>query len=545
MAHAIFHRGPDGDGFWVNAASGIALGHRRLAIIDLTDTGRQPMASACGRYVLSYNGEIYNHDDLRMALLARGATFRGRSDTEVLLALIARDGLVPALEAANGMFALALWDCEARTLTLARDRFGQKPLAYGWNGRAFLFGSELHAIAADEGFDAPPDRAAIAAMLATGTIASPMSALSGIRKLPPGAAITLRGDAAPGTMPEPERWWSAADVVTAARATPFTGTAGEASEALAALLSDAVRLCRVADVKLGAFLSGGIDSTAVGTDHTTMMVTEADALAVVPALGRLYDEPFADSSQVPTVLVSRLARQHVTVVLSGDGGDEMFGGYDRYGWLATLSGAMARLPASLRPLATAAGQMLRRLAPASRIGRGLALFDAADEGALYARLMATGAEPERLLPGADAAPTGDWPAALPLRRAAMLHDTCAYLPEDILVKVDPGFRCSIIASSPSPPPCPMRCCGTGAAARHRSARWPSVPYRARWSTGRRWASACRSRAGSPAPCGHGRRRCSRRRRCARAWASRRMRSAGSGPPSSAATVRPRPRSGAC
>jgi asparagine synthase (glutamine-hydrolysing) len=370
------------------------------------------------------------------------------------------------------MFALALWDCEARTLTLARDRFGQKPLAYGWNGRAFLFGSELHALAADDGFDAPPDRAAIAAMLATGTIASPMSALSGIRKLPPGAAITLRGDAAPGTMPEPERWWSAADVVTAARATPFTGTAGEASEALAALLSDAVRLCRVADVKLGAFLSGGIDSTAVvaamrdggpqprsftmgfaetefdesahaaavahhlGTDHTTMMVTEADALAVVPALGRLYDEPFADSSQVPTVLVSRLARQHVTVVLSGDGGDEMFGGYDRYGWLATLSGAMARLPASLRPLATAAGQMLRRLAPASRIGRGLALFDAADEGALYARLMATGAEPERLLPGADAAPTGDWPAALPLRRAAMLHDTCAYLPEDILVKVD-------------------------------------------------------------------------------------------------------------
>lgn len=472
MARAIAHRGPDGDGFWVDAAAGIALGHRRLAIIDLSDTGRQPMASACGRYVLSYNGEIYNHDDLRAGLLACGTTFRGRSDTEVLLALIARDGLVAALEAANGMFALALWDREARTLALARDRFGQKPLAYGWNGRAFLFGSELHALAADEGFAAAPDRAAIAAMLATGVIAAPVSALTGIRKLPPGSVVTLRADAAAGTMPEPMRWWSAEAVVTAARAAPFPGTIDAAAEALSALLADAVRLCRVADVKLGAFLSGGIDSTAVvaamreggatprsftmgfaeaafdesrhaetvaqhlGTDHMTMVVTEAEALAVVPALGHLYDEPFADSSQVPTVLVSRLARQHVTVALSGDGGDEMFGGYDRYGWLATIAGAMARVPAALRPLAAAAGRLLRAVAPASRAGRGLALFDAAGTGALYARLMETGARAERLLPGTSAAPAGAWHGDLPLRRAAMLHDTVAYLPDDILTKVD-------------------------------------------------------------------------------------------------------------
>lgn len=472
MARAIAHRGPDGEGVWVDAAAGVALGHRRLAIIDLSDTGRQPMASACGRYVLSYNGEIYNHDDLRAGLLARGVTFQGRSDTEVLLALIARDGLVRALEAANGMFALALWDRQARMLSLARDRFGQKPLAYGWNGHAFLFGSELHALAADEGFDAAPDRAAIAAMLTTGVVAAPASALSCIRKLPPGCVVTLRGDAVPGTMPEPTSWWSAADVVTAARATPFPGSLDAAAEALSALLADAVRLCRVADVPLGAFLSGGIDSTAVvaamradgavprsftmgfaeaafdesahaaevarhlGTDHTTMMVAEAEALAVVPALGQLYDEPFADSSQVPTVLVSRLARQHVTVVLSGDGGDEMFGGYDRYGWLATLSGARARVPAALRPLAAAAGRMLRAVAPASRAGRGLALFDAPDTGALYARLMATGAHADQLLPGTGAGAAGPWHAALPPRRAAMLQDTTVYLPEDILAKVD-------------------------------------------------------------------------------------------------------------
>ncbi|MCU0983584.1 MAG: asparagine synthase (glutamine-hydrolyzing) [Acetobacteraceae bacterium] len=472
MARAIAHRGPDGEGAWIDAEAGIALGHRRLAIIDLSDTGRQPMASACGRYVLSYNGEIYNHAEIRARLLARGASFRGTSDTEVLLALIARDGLAPALEAANGMFAIALWDRSAQTLALARDRFGQKPLAYGWNGRAFLFGSDLNALAADDGLNATPDRDAIAAMLATGTVAAPASAYRGIRKLPPGCLVTLRADAAAGTLPPPVRWWSPEREVAAAREAPFSGTAAEAADALAALLADAVRLCRVADVPLGAFLSGGLDSTAVvaamrddgapprsftigfaeaqfdesahakavaqhlGTDHTTMMVTEAEALAVVPALGHIYDEPFADSSQVPTVLVSRLARQHVTVVLSGDGGDEMFGGYDRYGWLATLAGAMARVPTSLRPLVAATGRMLRRLAPASRAGRGLSMLDAPDTGALYARLMATGAEPERLLPGATMADRPWWPTGLPLRRAAMLHDTLRYLPEDILVKVD-------------------------------------------------------------------------------------------------------------
>jgi asparagine synthase (glutamine-hydrolysing) len=471
MARAIAHRGPDGEDAWAESASGIGLGHRRLAIIDLSDTGRQPMHSACGRYAITYNGEIYNHADLRAALAAEGETFRGTSDTEVLLALIARRGLEAALAAANGMFAIALWDRTARTLSLARDRFGQKPLAYGWNGRAFLFGSELRALEADDRFAAPPDRDTIAAMLALGAVPYPLTARAGIRSLPPGTLLVLGADATPGTLPEPRRWWSARETVLAARAAPFRGGAGEAAEALAALLADAVRLCRVADVPLGAFLSGGIDSTSVvaamcggapprtftigfddaafdesrhaeavarhlGTDHTTLTATEADALAIVPELGRLYDEPFADSSEVPTVLVSRLARAHVTVVLSGDGGDEVFGGYERYRWLERLAAARALVPGPLRPLAAAAGRIVRRAAPGIRPARALALLDAADDAALYRRLMTTGADPTRLLPGTAMPPPPRFEPGLPLRRAAMLDDTLAYLPDDILVKVD-------------------------------------------------------------------------------------------------------------
>lgn len=472
MARAIAHRGPDGEGVWADAASGIGLGHRRLAIIDLTDTGRQPMASSCGRYVLSYNGEIYNHAALRAGLVARGATFRGSSDTEVLLALIAHDGLADALAATNGMFALALWDRASRSLSLARDRFGQKPLAYGWSGRAFLFGSELGALAADDGFAATPDRQAIAVMLGAGTVPAPLTALTGFRKLPPGAWLTIAGDAAPGAMPEPITWWSAGAVVAAARDAPFHGGAAEAEDQLAALLADAVRLCRVADVPLGAFLSGGIDSTAVvaamrdagapprsftigftdsafdesahaeavarhlGTDHTTVMASEAEALAIVPQLGVLYDEPFADSSQIPTILVSRLAREHVTIILSGDGGDEMFGGYDRYGWLARLERAAGLVPRPLHPLAAWAGRSLHAVSPASRLARGLALLDAPSASARYGRLMAFWDDPAQALPGTRAAMPQGWNDASPPRRAAMLSDTVSYLPDDILVKVD-------------------------------------------------------------------------------------------------------------
>lgn len=470
MTHALAHRGPDGAKIWADAEAGIAFGHRRLAIIDLSERGAQPMHSACGRYVITYNGEIYNHAELRRDLEARGDTFRGGSDTEVLLALIARDGFAAALEAANGMFALALWDQERRSLSLARDRFGQKPLAYGWNGGAFLFGSELRALEADDGFTAMPDRDAIATMVVTGAVPAPLTAYVGFRKLPPGMIVTLAGDTPAGTMPSPVAWWSAGEAVASSRAAPFAGSAEEAEERLAALIDDAVRLCRVSDVPLGAFLSGGIDSSTVvaamrgdgaarsftigfaekgfdeaphaeavarhlGTEHTTLTATEQEALAVVPELGRLYDEPFGDSSQVPTVLVSRLARRHVTVALSGDGGDEMFGGYDRYGWLARLSAMAGRMPSPLRSLAAGAGRALRSIRPASRSVRALAMFDAQNAGELYARLMATGAEAALVLPDASTASAVPWPP-LPLKRAAMLHDTLAYLPDDILAKVD-------------------------------------------------------------------------------------------------------------
>jgi len=471
MTAALAHRGPDGEGLWVDAASGIALGHRRLAIIDLSETGRQPMHDASGRYVLSYNGEIYNHAELRAGLEARGARFRGSSDTEVLLALIARDGLDAALAAANGMFALALWDRATHRLALARDRFGQKPLAYGWCGGRFLFGSELRALEASPGFDSPVDRAAIAAMLPLAAIPAPLTARAGIRKLPPGTILTLGGDAAPGTMPDPVPWWSARATVLGAA--PFRGSAGEAEEALAALIADAVRLCRVADVPLGAFISGGIDSTAVvaemrdggeapktftigvedksfdesrhaaavarhlGTHHTTLVATEREALAIVPELGRLYDEPFADSSAVPTVLVSRLARRHVTVTLSGDGGDELFGGYTRYAWLERLASVQRAAPPPLRRTAAALGRGVRRIAPGFRAARALSLLASPDTASLYRSLLATGAEPAALLPGVTPAmPTQTWEPRLSLRRAAMLDDMCAYLPDDILAKVD-------------------------------------------------------------------------------------------------------------
>ena len=315
------------------------------------------------------------------------------------------------------------------------------------------------------------DRTAIAAMLSLGVIPAPLTARAGIRKLPPGTILTLAGDAAPGTMPDPMPWWSARATVLGAA--PFRGSESEAEEALAALITDAVRLCRVADVPLGAFLSGGIDSTAVvaamrdggaapktftigfedksfdesrhaeavarqlGTHHTTLVATDREALAIVPELGRLYDEPFADSSAVPTVLISRLARRHVTVALSGDGGDELFGGYTRYGWLEQLASVQRAAPPPLRRPAAALGRGVRRIAPGFRAARALSLLDSPDTASLYRSLLSTGAEPAALLPVVTPGmPTQTWEPRLSLRRAAMLDDMCAYLPDDILAKVD-------------------------------------------------------------------------------------------------------------
>ncbi|HVK09910.1 MAG TPA: asparagine synthase (glutamine-hydrolyzing), partial [Gemmataceae bacterium] len=354
MARALSHRGPDDDGDWVSAADGVALGFRRLAVLDLSPAGRQPMLSPGGRYVLVFNGEVYNHAELRAELDVPYRPWRGHSDTEVLLAAIEAWGLREALRRSVGMFALAVWDRRDGVLRLARDRLGEKPLYYGLAGGAFLFGSELKALRAFPGFDAGIEAGVLPEYLRLGYIPAPRSIYRGIFKLPPGTILT-----APGGAPEP--YWSPGP------GAPFTGSEEDAADRLDGLLRAAVRGQLAADVPLGALLSGGTDSSLVvammqaearrpvqtftvgfaershdesaharavarhlGTEHTEMVVGAGEALAAIPDLPAVYDEPFADPTQVPTLLVARLARRHVAVAVGGDGGDELFAGYGWY-----------------------------------------------------------------------------------------------------------------------------------------------------------------------------------------------------------------------
>ena len=366
MAGTLDHRGPDDAGRWVDAAAGLAFGHRRLSIIDLSATGHQPMTSACGRYVIAYNGEIYNFREVRQILEQRGQRFRGHSDTEVLLAATTEWGIEQTLPRLHGMFAFALWDREARRLILARDRVGKKPLYYGWCGQTFLFASELKALHRHPAFDGAIDRDALGLLVQLGWVPGPYSIYRGIRKLPPGAILSVDADGGPRE-PAIETFWSAKAAAESGDRAPFSGSFDEAVGALDTLLDAAVRARMIADVPLGALLSGGVDSSAVvalmqaasampvrtfsigfrepkhdeapfaraiaahlGTDHTELYVGPEDSLALVPGLPEMYDEPFADPSQIPTALVCRLARKDVTVALSGDGGDELFAGYQRY-----------------------------------------------------------------------------------------------------------------------------------------------------------------------------------------------------------------------
>ena len=402
MAKSIEHRGPDDSGAWADAQAGIALGFRRLSIIDLSPAGHQPMASGAGRFVIAFNGEIYNHLELRAELQAAGAApaWRGHSDTETLLAGFERWGVEETLKRTVGMFAIALWDVQTRTLHLARDRFGEKPLYYGWTGsgagRAFVFGSELKALRVFPGFGNAVCRQALAQYMRFMYVPAPRSIYQGIYKLEPGCLLSIQGApplAAPAQPLRPpavydsltlSRWWSLADVVQAGVQNPFADEV-EAVDALEQRLGDAVRLQSLADVPLGAFLSGGVDSSAIvalmqqqstrpvktftvgfeeagfdespyakavaqhlGTDHAELFVTAAEAQSVISQLPVMYDEPFADSSQIPTHLVCKAARQHVTVVLSGDAGDELFGGYNRYFWGPRILNKLALLPAPLR-----------------------------------------------------------------------------------------------------------------------------------------------------------------------------------------------------
>ena len=397
MADALQHRGPDGHGIWSDPAAGIGLAHRRLAIVDLSPMGHQPMLSSDARYVLSYNGEIYNHAAIRAELDAKSVVgWRGHSDTETLVEAIAAWGLRKTLEQVVGMFAFALWDRHERKLVLARDRFGEKPLYYGWVGGDFLFASELKALRRHSGFANDVDRRALRQLTARAYIPAPFSIYEGIFKLGPGEMLSADTRVCAHPMREPpgidrptpwlkiERYWSHRDVVLSGLDDPFASE-GEAIEALEGSLRTSIAGQSVADVSVGAFLSGGIDSSTIvglyqahapgrvrtftigfeeaafdeaihakrvaahyGTTHTERTVSVADAQAVIPLLPTLYDEPFADSSQIPTYLVSKLAREQVTVALSGDGGDELFGGYNRYVGTARAWDALGRLPRGMR-----------------------------------------------------------------------------------------------------------------------------------------------------------------------------------------------------
>jgi asparagine synthase (glutamine-hydrolysing) len=476
MADRLTHRGPDDRDIWSDADAGIALGFRRLSILDLSPAGRQPMQSADGTLVMIFNGEIYNHRALRAALEGEGAgPWRGHSDSEVLLEAIARWGFVAALGRLNGMFAIVVWDRRAQRLWLARDRFGEKPLYYGWSGGALLFASELKALAPHPLWRGELDRAALELFLRYGYIPSPWTAFAAMRKLPPGCCLEI----ANGEESAPRAYWSAPERAAAAAEAPYSGSPEDAAEALQALVDDAVALRMEADVPLGAFLSGGIDSSTVvasmrranlgpvrsftigfpdagydesahaaavarhlGTEHTTLAVSERDCLGALQDVARVYDEPFADPSQIPTLVLCRLTRGHVTVSLAGDGGDELFGGYDRYRRAAGEWRSIERLPRALRGAARTAETLLagREWRPLRRLRRlaERAAHDAPDS-LLRAHVsrwhsgdgLTHAIAPHRCLLDAplDAGPPS-------LEQRFMLRDAMTYLPDDLLVKVD-------------------------------------------------------------------------------------------------------------
>ncbi len=491
MAAQLYRRGPDGDGVWADASAGLAMGHRRLAILDLSPTGHQPMVSADGRYVIAYNGEVYNFPELRAELEAGGVAFRGSCDTEVVVEAIAAWGLEAALGRMIGMFVLALWDKAERILCLARDRLGIKPLYWGRCGDHFLFASEIKALRAHPAWTATVDRDALAAYLRFGYVPAPRSIYAGIAKLEPGTFLTLRdGDEA-----EIRRYWDLREITLSARARQRDMDDCEATERLDGLLRDAVKGRMAADVPLGAFLSGGVDSSTVtalmqaqsshpvktfsigfsesafdesseaaavarhlGTDHTELIVSPADARAVIPHLPDIYDEPFADSSQIPTYLVSRLARGQVSVALSGDGGDEIFAGYNRHRLAAGPWPRLERVPLALRRLASSSlrglppalwdflfslsPKRLRHVLTGDRMHKLATVLAGADGADLYGRLVSQWSDPESLV--VEGAREGEriWDDPglmrdLPELMARMRYmDTVGYLPGDILTKLD-------------------------------------------------------------------------------------------------------------
>ena len=497
MADRLVHRGPDDEGVWCDGETGVGLAHRRLSILDLSPSGHQPMTSASGRFVTVFNGEIYNYSAIRTELEERAGAreWRGHSDTEVLLAAFEAWGVEATLARAVGMFAIAVWDRRERSLSLARDRMGEKPLYYGWQNGAFLFGSELKALRAHPAFVGVVDRRALTLLLRYAYVPAPYSIHEGIAKLPPGTVLTLaQGAREPVVHP----YWTLRDAVERGRQAPFRGSETEAVDTLEAKLREAVGLQMVADVPLGAFLSGGVDSSTVvalmqaqssrpvrtftigfnekawneahyakavathlGTDHTELYVSPEDVLAVVPGLPRYYDEPFADASQIPTILVARLARQHVTVSLSGDAGDELFGGYSRYFMARSLWDRVGRIPA---PLRGAVARGLAGMTPATwdRLGRPVAgllpagwrnrplgvrahqaaeILSARSPEDIFHGIVSHWHDPAAAVIGGVEPPTvltdrSGWPPVDGFEQRMMYLDALSYLPDDVLAKVD-------------------------------------------------------------------------------------------------------------
>lgn len=493
MARAVAHRGPDGEGIWIDADAGLALAHRRLAIIDLSDAGAQPMASASGRFLITFNGEIYNYGALRKELVSEGRapSWRGGSDTEVLLAAIEAWGVEATLLRCDGMFAFALWDKLERRLVLARDRFGEKPLYYGLIRGILIFGSELRALAAAVPLSqADIDPQAVDLLIRTLCIPAPLSIFRGIQKLSPGQWLSISSeDLKAQRLPEPQTWWCARATALAAAARPFVGTETEAVDRLAELVVRSAQSRLISDVPVGAMLSGGVDSTAVcgaaqaasrhplktytigfddlahdespyaeavaqalGTDHTTIQIGPDEARAAILDMAGVYDEPFADSSGIVTSLICRALRRSVTVALTGDAGDELFGGYVRYRQGPKLWAGLGRTPMGVRAIAagvirvigsgrvanTAAAIIGARGEQAGRISKALRLIECRSPDELYARVVANWPLEERLARGATPQILADLPGkeTLSFTRRMMLADTLGYLHNDVLAKVD-------------------------------------------------------------------------------------------------------------
>lgn len=493
MTATLAHRGPDDVGHWVDGEHGVGFGFRRLSIIDLSELGHQPMRSAGGRYTILFNGEIYNHEDLRAELVSAGCSFRGHSDTEVICAAFEAWGVRRSIERFNGMFALAIWDAERRALLLARDRLGIKPLYYRESPGGMAFGSELKAIMADPGFDGEIDPESVRAYLSFLYVPAPRSIFRSVKKVGCGQIVEFTTPTRPG---EPDHYWSIEAAAERGRATPFGGDEAEAVDALEELLTDSVSRRLRADVPVGALLSGGVDSSAVvslmrragdadvrtfsigfdddehdeadhartvaehlGTRHTELYVDGEAAISLVPRLPVLFDEPLADPSQIPTYLVCEMARRDVTVALSGDGGDELFLGYNRYLVGDRLIPRLLRMPSPVRRLAASA--LSAAPAPVSAAALGLlgglsrgtdtrlmleksakvrGMLGASSAGDMYRSLMSAWSDPAALVPGAAGQPdrlaTAFGRTDLPLLDRMRRFDQAEYLPDDLLAKVD-------------------------------------------------------------------------------------------------------------